>query len=134
MLDEVDRVDVPPPNRVPYGLDGRCMVGRGPGPLPLPDLQLLVTFVVISDISIALAPAEAGRERPRARLGGDGASAPPDRRREPVAEIQVGHERLASGDEESLRAEPRLDAPEGAVGLVDLEHGQTLLRSCRIRS
>ena len=45
----------------------------------------------------------------------------PDRRREAVAQVQVGDEVLAARREEAALAQPPLEPLEGALRLVDLD-------------
>jgi hypothetical protein len=79
-----------------------------------------VRGIVISD-NILLGSDGAGCERKGARLRWRRGVATTKRRREAVAEIEIGDETLATGHEEAAVAQPGLDQLERAVGVVDLD-------------
>ena len=66
-------------------------------------------------------PDGAGDEGEGARLGRVGRPAAPDRRGEPVAEVQVRNQVLAAGGKEASSPQPSLELVQSTVGLVDLE-------------
>ena len=117
VLDEVDLVDVPAPDRLAHRLDRLAVVGLGPGPLPLANRD------VSQGQSLGRVPHGHGRERQRARLRRRGRVRAAQRLREAVAEIEIRLERLAAGREEASLAQVRLDLLERALGRVQLEHG-----------
>ena len=115
MLDEVDLVDVAARDRRAHGLD-RGRVGLvGPAPLPLAEPEAH---------RLAWRGSRSGRMR-QARTGsghgsgGVGNGRAPQRRREPVAEVEIGDDVLAPP--EALAGEVVLERLERAGRFVQLE-------------
>src|SRR5918999_229647 len=109
MLDEIDLIDVATLDRGTYPLDGAGIVRLAPGRLPPTKalsraqmiLQRLLVFIMANRIGIGPDGARRQRKR-RTRLGRRRPARPPDRLRQAVAEVEIGHELLSAGREESV--------------------------------
>jgi hypothetical protein len=126
MLHEVDLVDVATRDRIANADDSGGVVTRSPGAPPRADGESRITIchviacIVITD-NILLRPDGTGSERQRARFRRGRRVQAPDRRGEPVPQIQIGDESLAPGREETARTQPFLEPLERAFRLVDLD-------------
>jgi hypothetical protein len=122
VLDEVHLVHVPARDRLPHRFDRVPVPVRRPRRLPGSDLDLLVALShKVTSMVAAFSNAARHERELGTRLGRRRRRRSTDRLREAVAEVEVGHELLATGLEEPAVAEPRLDPPKRAVRLQQLE-------------